>query len=102
MWYFGEVFSRRSQPKKLFCNARWLAFTETTDDCETNLFFFSNNFLERRRNNESESKNFSIQKILEFFLPKKAFYGLTSIFCEGQKKESEICRKNKFLEFSPK
>ena len=94
MWYFGEVFSRSSQPKKLF--------SETTDDCETNLFFFSNNFLERRRNNESESKNFSIQKILEFFLPKKAFYGLTSIFCEGQKKESEICRKNKFLEFSPK
>ena len=36
MWYFGEVFSRSSQPKNVFCNARCLAFTVTTDDCETN------------------------------------------------------------------
>ena len=36
MWYFGEVFSRSSQPKNVLCNARCLAFTVTTDDCETN------------------------------------------------------------------
>ena len=46
-------------------------------------------------------KILAFRKFLNFFLPKKAFYGLTSIFCEGLKKSQKFAKK-KFLEFSPK